>query len=656
MIGDINKKKDAVSLYQPSQDVSDLLARFKEDYTKGYNILHRNWRELNDMSVISRMNWDQETFNSYVPPASLDPDEQWKWRGTRSMARNKMMVTYSHLTSKFEVPTVNAQNLQDEEDKQMAEVMRDSMKWTIDNSNYKSSFLLAAMGALVNPVTFLEADYMEVYQTIKERDEMTGKVTTCEILDEVFSGFNANVLSADQVLIMNAHQQNIQRQKGIFKREWLSWHEAEAKYKEFENWAFVEPGKKVVFNEDDGLFYQIHDVANDGLVEVVTAKYRTEDMEIPIVTGIPMYHGDINEQPMRHRDNRGAPKYNCIPFGYERINEHFFYYKSLINKVGWDHLLIDRMYENGMNAAIMEMFPHTVVTGEEEVDISFSFPAGVTAFANADTKVSPVHIASSAPAFNAINAAEQSMAESSSSDVQSGEAPGDKTAYAVARAEQNAQINLSTAGKSIAESVSQFGQLMIDIIVSQYSIPQIEELANGQQKLKYRTLLLQDAVVDGKKVSKKIRFSDALIGRSMTDEQKRYAQYDMLDKVGGPDSKQELIDVNPFLFSKMKYLCISSSEEFMPDNKALEDAKKQDMYSSSMANPNIIAELDTKTFTHDFWLATVVEGDEDKYLRKVSSVMGAPGGMPPPTEGMPTPMQGALGAARSPAGPAGLPQ
>ena len=213
MIGDINPKKDEVSLYQPPTDVTLLLSAQKKDYEKGYEILHRNWRELNDMSVIQRMNEDQMTFNSYVPPPSLDPNDQWKWRGTRGLARSKMMNLYAHLTSKYVVPGVNAQNPQDdEEDKPMAGVMRDSMKWTIDNSNYKESFLLASMGALVNPVTYIEAEYSEVYQMIKERDELSGTVTTKEILDEVFSGFNANVLSADQILITNAHQQNIQRQ------------------------------------------------------------------------------------------------------------------------------------------------------------------------------------------------------------------------------------------------------------------------------------------------------------------------------------------------------------------------------------------------------------------------------------------------------------
>jgi len=198
MIGKIYQNAKA-SAYSPGSDVGDITSIVKKDYSFGHEILEKPWLELNNRSVIDDMNRGQRTFNAFVEEGVDDPAKAWQWRGTRSKARNKAIALHAQLTSGYIIPQFMAQNENDDEDKDFSDIMRDISEWMIYNSNYKSSFLMATMGMLMNPVTYLGAEYQEVLQKVKIKTEEG--YTQKEILDDVLSGFRAPVRSADQLLI-----------------------------------------------------------------------------------------------------------------------------------------------------------------------------------------------------------------------------------------------------------------------------------------------------------------------------------------------------------------------------------------------------------------------------------------------------------------------
>ena len=170
MIGEITKKT-SLSSYQPSREIVDCTKHAKDVYSAGYSILHKPYEELNSYSPVTRTNKDQRTFNSYVDETVAAPTEAWKWRGTRSIARNRAMAMHAHMTATLAIPMAFAQNDRQEEDKEMSGVMRDVLEWMAVNSSYKQAYVLATMGALVNVATFLSADYVEAMQTVKVRIE-----------------------------------------------------------------------------------------------------------------------------------------------------------------------------------------------------------------------------------------------------------------------------------------------------------------------------------------------------------------------------------------------------------------------------------------------------------------------------------------------------
>lgn len=565
MIGNVDKSTP-ISAYQPSRAVIDVTKYVKDDYSKGIDILQRPYVELNDRGIIDDQNRGQMMFNAFVDTSVEDPGEAWKWRGTRSMARNKGVAMHANLTANYLLPLFLAQNDKDEMDKDFSEVMRDIVEWMAlpNNSNYQSSFLQIVFGMITNPVTYLGAEYCEVYQKIKEKT--ANGYDKKEVLDEVLSGFQAPIWSASQVLITNAYERNIQKQRCIIKRRWCEKSELEAKYGQHENWVFVQEGIRSIYNDDDGLFYDIKDEDHLTVVAEETYLNRREDTEICFINGIYMGDSNTDHNPIKHRDNRNAPKYNVVPFGYSRIGEHFFYYKSMMNCLGWDNMYYDAMSEVVMNRAFLETEMPVAVSGSEKIDTEIMFPNAVATFEDKDTRITPLLPNSNMVAgFNALRETEKSMIEGSVNETISGQLPdASQKAYSVAQAQANAKKLIGAVGKSLAESIMMYGDLMKDIALNHITIPEVDELVGGTMKLTYRNFIIDNK---SKGETKSIYFDESLIGKEMTDDEKITESLKMLEQSGYPEKKNSLRRVNPELFAKFKYLSRVDVEEMFAKNQ-----------------------------------------------------------------------------------------
>jgi hypothetical protein len=596
MIGDITadiKKKNA-SLYQPSKEVIELTEIVKKDYQQGVDILTKPWVELNDRSVLDDLNRGQQMLNAYVDTSCEDPNEAWKWRGTRSKARNKGIAMHAQLAGGFLLPTYQAQNDKDEIDRDFSEVMRDIVEWMCQPtvSNYQSSFVQIVFGMMSNPVTYLGAEFYEIYQEIKEKQK-DGKYTKKEILDEVLSGFQAPIWSASQILITNPYERNIQRQKSIIKRKFVEYDEMKAKYGKHKNWGFVKKGIKSIYCEEDGLFYDIKDDDHPNLVAEEIWEHRRKDLEVPFVNGIYLGDDNVDNNPIKHRDNYNCPKYNIVPFGYMRIGEHFFYYKSMMNALQWDNMAYDAMSEIVFNGAILENEMPLAISGDDKVNSSIIYPNSVTTFEDKDTKVTPLLPSRNAiVGFNVLKETDESMSEGSVNETISGNLPdSSQKAYNVAQAQSAARKLIGSVATSLAESIIQLGCLLKDIVINHYTIGEVEELTGGRMKMKYKTFLLEDKKVGGKMGDRTIKFDEELIGAKMTDKEKSDREMGMLEGSGYPRKVKSLRLVNPEMFAKFKYLSKISAEEMFTKNNEywqpimmnLKAAMANDQYSNQEA-------------------------------------------------------------------------
>jgi len=604
MIGDLTKNRNgkisqSLSVYQPSKEIAELTRIVRDDYSQGMDILTKPWTELNDRSVIDDLNRGSKMFNSFVDTETADPNEQWKWRGTRSMARNKGIAMHANLTTNYILPVFQAQNENDEVDRDFSEVMRDIIEWMAEptNSNYQSSFLQIVFSALQSPVTYLGAEFYECYQTIKEKTDQG--YDKKEVLDEVLSGFQAPIYSATQILITNAYERNIQKQRAIIKRRWVDYDELKAIYGTHPNWGFVQKGIKSIYNDEDGLFYDIFDDEHPTLVAEETWLNRREDTEVCFVNGIYMGNENVENNPIRHRDNKSAPKYNVVPFGYMRIGDHFFYYKSMMNAVGWDNMLYDAMSEVVMNRALLEVEMPIAISGSDKVDSEVIFPSSVVTFEDKETRITPLMPNSNMSAgFNALRETEKSITEGSVNETISGQLPdASQKAYNVAQAQANAKKMIGAVGKSIAESIIMYGDLMKDIALNHYTIPQIDQLVGDNMKLRYRQFFLEKKG-QSKGYKKRIKFDESLIGKEMTDKEKEYKEMEMLEEYGEDEG---VILVNPELFARYKYLTKCDTEEMFAKNSDYWQPVLNQLYSLLSNNQYVSQEELTRRLLYSYF-------------------------------------------------------
>ena len=621
MIGDLKtdakgKIVEEKSDFQPSSEIMEFTGRVKQDYQTGWDIQHRTFEEFNDVDILRRMDIDQKRFNGYVPQRSNDPDEAWRFDGIRLTARNKILSIAAHMTTAILFPNTFAQNDLNEEDKGAANVMSDLIKWNIRNSDYGISFLFAVFGALINPCTYLGADYVEAVQLIKKRAD-NGEITQEEAVDEVLSGFQASNIPVEEMLIANPYEYEHQKQRFVIRRRFLDYSELETIWGDHKNFTFVSPGIKTVFDDGSETFYNQKDESLQTLGEEVRYWNRLDDTEVVFVNGIYMGRDKVFDNRFVHRDNLDRPKYPHAKSGYRPIDEkHFYYFKSASDELQWDDLLVNRMWQLTMDGTFLDVMPPSITSGEDTVDKSVYFPGRVTALREG-TEITPLKTGGNLNSgYNAIQAAENSMSETSQDASRAGVAtPGSQTAFEFSKLDQNARIQLGIFGKMIGKLIVDFGHLMIDDILKHQTISQAEEILGGRTKLNFRTFVLPDEVEDGKTITKKIMFTDDFMGLELDDDQILNMSFTILDK-DGIDGEEKLTKVNPFLFSRLKFLLTVDADKLLPKNEAFEKAFKLEAFDRMIQSPLV----DPEAVTRDFLVSPFAGGEVDKYMKKAGDL------------------------------------
>lgn len=602
----------------PSQEVLDLIIPIKKDYATGVEIMNNTYTEFNDMSLSQRMNLDQKAFNSYSEPKSPDPDENWKFKGTRPITRNKLISIAAHITSNILIPNVFAQNDADEEDKLTAEVMRSLIEWNIKNSDYDITFLGAVISALVNPAVIISVEFAEVMQEIKIKND-AGELTTKEVIDQFFSGLQLHIVPCEELLINNIYEYEIQKQKNLIRRRYISYDTVEGKYGKHKDFGLIQPGIRVFYSEEEGLFYENKDEEHPTLCEEVIYYNRRADMEIPFVNGIYMGKDNVKDNQFKHRriildqDNELVliPVYPFAKSGYEFIDEkRFFYYKSAAFKLSQEQDLIDKMYRMVMDGTFMQVMPPIAGFGTGSIDASIMYPGAFTPF-NKEASIQKLDNGARLDiGYKAIETLEGSMSESTANETMGGALPEkEQKAYTVARAEQNAIIQLGLFGKMIGRLVVDIGYLMSDIILNHQTIATIDETSSGDIKMKYRTFLLPDQIKGGKQLTKKLVFTDEFTGLKMTDEQALKESF-KLKQEGGEDA--EIYKINPYLFSRSRFLFYIDADIEITKSQAFEKAWHLEALDRGINNPYINQEK----WTEEHLVSVFHKGNASKFMQK----------------------------------------
>lgn len=640
--------------YRPSNDVKDRTMQVIGDFQTGDTIRHEPFLEFNGVSMIERLNASQRSYNQFVEKPSDDVAQQWRSRAFRPIVRNKIISIAAHLTALTIFPQVFAQNKDAQEDKDAATVMRDLIEFILDQGDYEEKFLYAVLAALINPAAFIHVEYSEAFRTIKELEDAPDRDSTQEeftdeeakkkqnnplkwkektIKDDLYSGYQITVVPTDELWIGNPYEINIQKQPFLIWRRVIDFTTAKAKYGFNQNFIdFVKPGVQFIFDDDQDTFYEQYDQQLvGGLVEEVIYYNRTADLQLIYTNGVLLTDVD---QPNPRKDKN----YPWAKGGYETFDEgKFFYYKSLADKLADDEEVVNTMYQMVIDGTYLQVMPPAVMFGNEEIGSSVMMPGSITNIDNSDNPnaaFQPIDTGSNLVAgYNLLDKVENSINESSTSDIATGIAPeGSTTAFEISRLEANSRVLLQLFGKMISFMVRDLGILAMNDVLQFLTVGEVSEIHSDAGNLKFASFVLPKREVKGEIKTRKIQF-DMDLPEEGTEEEFMGISEAIFNEQQELGDDVQIYKVNPELFRSMDFKVKVEAKSILPRSDALEKAQNLEAYNLAVANP--LANLAAVTKTLLFGSFDATKDDPDKFMKKPEEMAppAGPGGPGPEPQG-----------------------
>ena len=598
--------------YDPSDEVQKVTSNVNRDYTLAINLRSKTSREFNDLGLIDRQSEDQMAYNAYTGQKDETDDEGWKAQTVRPVTRNKVISIAARVTAVLISPHVFAQNDKDEEDRKSGRVMEDLMEWANDQAGYEDTFLKAVLAMLINPAVCVHTGYQEIKREVKEikADGSWGKPK--KIVDEELSGFRDLVVPIDEIYLGNLYIQNIQKQPFLVWERDIDWTTAKMKYGNLPNFKFVRPGKTTVFVEEfQGFYEHQNEDLNDRLVKETIYFNKNEDLELVWLNGILVTKPD---RPMQRQDKR----YPFIWGGYEFIDEgQFAYFKSLVFKLANEQAVVDEMYNMTMDGTFLALMPTTAIFGEEMIDSGVIQPGNTVVFEDPNTKMETFGPKSDLTSgYNALQSIEASMAEGSQSSFSAGiPLSGERTKFELEQTTANARTQLGLFGKQVARLVKDWGKLRMGDIVQHMTVADATKVS-VEGALAFRSFLLGDKIIDGKRKSKKIEFSLDVPENERPEDEALIDELKLLERA--VKNNQEISRVNPKLFRDLKFTVRVEPDVLFEPSGALKQAMDLQFYDRAVVHPL----ADQEAVFGDLLVGTFRPGEADKFMKEA----------PPPQE------------------------
>lgn len=669
---DSQGQKLSPSPYQPSTEVKQLWERVQRDYQVAFSLQHRAFKEFDGYSLLQRAKLDQELFAAYVGCEYQPVHKRWRWKGRKNTARNKLIGILAHMLTGMLYPFVNAKNTENEEDKMTARVMRILVEDHLKKAKYELKFLYIILSALVNPATYVEVEWVEAIQKIKQQ-LANGQVRIIEAVDDILSGLNINIIPIDEVLPMDYYSGigNLQILPGLLRVRRIPWDYARARYagKFFDEYGkdlfdYVQAGQTRVLagtSEGQVLFDTEWTEADGNFVQEITAYYRSEDIQVRFVGGVFLGNTKnvYNTNPFEHRrltllngEWISVPILNIAMSGFEPIDPsgRFLFFKSAAFKEYWDDQALNKMHQLALDGTYLDVIKPMFLSGVTKVDSTVMVP-GATVGMPLGASATPYQLGPNLKAaYDAIRMQQEDMSESTQDKIMNGAADPNVTATQTNQAVQQAKILLGAFGYVISDLIRQVGELTMDCIINHATLGEIDTTVPGSLGMKYKTFLSKGKE-KGRSVTHRIEFTTKSMGKKFTHEQIKDREWRLYNKTGRTpleryNSDQRLYEVNPYQFARTSFTMGVDVDQMIDKSIGATRARKT-------AAVNMLASVAIAPFTDQQAVADEVirefgqdlADDPDKFKKKeavdpnqmLNTIMGGGKAAVPGQEKNPTP-------------------
>lgn len=646
----------AVSAYNPPEEIKKLFQRVQDDYNTAWRLQHRGFQEFDGYSLLDRARLDQETFGAYVGVNYVPQNKQWRWKGRKNTARNKIIGILAHVISGMLFPYCYAYNEEDEEDKMTAKVMRILVEDHLKRADYEVKFLFMMTSALVNPAVFVEVEYIEAMQRVKVKNA-DGSWRIEEAIDELLSGLNLNIIPIDQILLADFYTNDIQRQPNVCKVRRISYDEARGIYGNGkfmldgkDQFDFVRAGNTriVMAGQENQTLYDIEwTEADANYVQVITMYYRPEDLEVTFVGGVFMgdYDDIYKQNAFTHRrfsmvngEWTSIAVYQFAKTGFEPLDPagRFAYYKSAAFKEFWDDAGQNKMHQLAFDGTQLDVMKPIFMSGLAKVDGTVMAP-GATIGMPMGASVTPYQLGPNLQAaLNMMRVEQEDLSMSTQDALQSGVAEKGVTATASMKAEQNAKVILGVFGIMIADLVRQIGELTVDCIIMHETVGEIDATIPESLNMKFKKFMIQGKD-NGKDVTNKIEFDSSMMGNNLTPEKADDLEWDMFFKHGGMGATTHHYKVNSYKFARHQFSIYIDPDQIISRSMGTDQLRKERAFNI-LLDPRVAPFVDQQAVVDKFVLEEYSDGDPDQFKRKDGGQgqMAQGGGQVVPPQALPT--------------------
>lgn len=576
-----------MSDYNPSEEAQKIQSLVLKHFILSTVNMYTPRVEFNDLSLVTRDQYDQMAFNTYQPNngEAWEGDQQsaWRSRAIRPVIRNKCMSIAAHATARLIFPKIFAYNDQSDGQQDAAHLMEDLMEWSADVSNYSYTSLMRVITAMASPISIGYTEYGEVMKNVKT-EKVNGAWKMKSIRDESYPCFMDEVVPCTQLYIENVYEPDIQKQGFIIWRKVYAYSVSQTKYHDVENFKFVRPGVQTIYDDANRQFYYVYDPnMRQEDVEEITYWNKNLDLKIVMVNGVLMTDYDAPNP-------RNDKLYPFDKFGYEPINNRFFYYKSLSFKLQHDSEIVNTLYQMVIDGTYLSIFKPMVNVGGEIIGSDVIVPGAVTTLSDPNADLRAINVGSDLKSgLETLAVVEKSIDESSQEPLQNGEAGGgSQTAYEISKIEQNANTVLGLFLQMIAKHVKDYGKLRVGDIIQYLTLPDVAEIS-GNPELTYKTFFLKGKNKTGEK-DKKIEFTSD-VPDEMTKDEHLDASYDVLQEQ--KDKNMTINKVHPQMFRELQYMVTISPDILNPRSEDLERAYALEDFDRMIAQPQVFDPAET---------------------------------------------------------------
>ena len=578
----------------PSELSRQRIALIRSDMQQAYTTMSRPRREFNDLSFFDRLSVDQMAWAVYQPndgDALLgDVVNSWRSNAVRPIVRNKVFSIAAHVTAHSLFPKLFAFDKESNEQHDASQIMSDVLEWVVTSthSTYADTTLGAVISALVNPVSIVQSQYVEVYRTVKREKKQDGTYRTEKILDEDLSGFIDEVVPPEQIFVQDFYQRDMQKQGWVIRRRVRPYTLLKTMYGEHPDFEYVKPGVQVIFNDANGdQFYEQYDtIQRFDECEEVLYWNKSLDLFLPVVNGILLADPD---QPNPREDKL----YPLCSFGYEflRAGGDCFYWKCLAFKTMPDDKIVNTLYPMIIDGSYLAIMPPMVNMGGEIIGSDVIVPGRVTTFSSPDADLKPLAVQSEnlKAGFDALAKVENDIQEDSFNALAQGDLPeggGNMPAYNMSKLEANAKIMLGPFLDMVGRYVKQITRLKIGDIKQHLTLPELTTIEGSENAdLVYKTFLLPSS--KGREKTHKIQFTLNTPMEPISIDEHLKNSYDILAEEGGTEAPLRLSKVNPKLFRELDYMAYVGIDVLKPMSEEVEASWDLQTYDRMVQAPNL---------------------------------------------------------------------